>query len=370
MVPDGNFEYPWALMLLFGIPLVFYRKRGGTARAFSAISLISSVPEPGWFRRHGPDLLGGLFLATAVLGIANFRYSASWQGTELESRWIMMVQDLSGSMNRPAGGGGGKTLGDAALAGIRAFIDMREADDLIGLIAFSSYAKLISPPTFDKKVLKQKLGLLDRTSDSVIFRELTAGGATNASYATWLALCTFFMLLPEEHQLTFEEMDDFRYALLGTTLESVSIPEKLRRAEFGHGMAVVLFTDGRIEAGKSDADVRKGLPNFVNVIKLMRKLGIKFYLIALNRDVHPDVRSALEERPDGEGAGRIFYMPRGFSPEKIAEVYEKIHRMEKNRLLVRFYKKQKATRGIFALAAAILLAAYGFLTVSPGFRRV
>jgi hypothetical protein len=310
-----------------------------------------------------------MFMTCSILAVANIQYSSIWHKTYLESKWIMIVQDLSGSMNRP-GGEAGLTLGDVALGGARAFVDMRHKDDLIGLIGFSSYAKMICPPTFDKDILKAKLDLLSRESDSIVFRELTVGGATNASYAAWLALCTFFMLLPEESQLSFEQLRDFRFSLVGKTLKRVEVPEKLKRIQFGHGMAIVLFTDGRIEANKGDEDARKGLPNFVNVIELIKALGVKIYLIVVGGEVNPEVEAAVQSTKKESRVGRIFYMPRTFSVEKIKEVYGNIHDMEKNRLLVKISKKKKEMRWAFGCIAMGFLIAFCFLRLTPWFRKL
>lgn len=364
-------QYPHTLILLVLIPVfIFFKRKHATKTDFSAVSFITSELEPCFIKKHMPDFLCAMFILFSVLAIANIQYSSFFQKSYPESKWIMIIQDLSGSMNRPVQGPGQLTLGDVALKGAEVFTDMRHKQDLIGLIAFSSYAKLISPPTFDKAILKQKLSLLNRGSDSVVFRELTAGGATNASYATWLALCAFFMLLPEENQLSFEELRDLRYSLLGKTYRTVSIPDKLKKIKFGHGMAVVLFTDGRIRANKSDDDVRKGLPNFVNVIKLIRKLGVRFYLIVVDGEVSQDVKSAIENPKGHASQGRIFYMPRRFSMEKIKDVYSNIHEMEKNRLLVKILKKKKETRWLFACIAMGFLVAYCFLRVMPRYRMI
>ncbi|MCD6353809.1 MAG: VWA domain-containing protein, partial [Proteobacteria bacterium] len=336
---------------------------------FSAVSFINKKLEPNIIKKYGIDVLGILFMIIAILALVNVQYSSVWQKTCLESKWIMIVQDLSGSMNR-ASSERGLTLGDVALNGARAFINMRHKDDLVGVIAFSSYAKLIAPPTFDKEILKEKVGLLSRESDSIVFRELTVGGATNASYATWLALCTFFMLLPEENQLSFEELKDFRYSLLGNTIKKVEIPEKLKKIKFGHGMAIVLFTDGRIEANKKDEDVRRGLPNFVNVVKLIEKLGVKLYLIVVGGEVNDEVQTAIEGQEGNKSVGRIFYMPRRFSLDKMEEVYSNINELEKNRLLVKMHKKKKETRWLFACIGMFLLASYCFLRLTPWFRKI
>ena len=368
---DIQIQYPWALSLLALLPFVFYLKpKFAAPKGFSSAALINKIDPPGLFKKYGLKALAGMVMLFSILAVANIQYSSFWQTTFMESKWIMIVQDLSGSMNRLGDEREPRTLGDISLDGVRAFIDLRHKDDLIGLIAFSSYAKLISPPTFDKRILKERLKLLTRDSDSVIFREMTMGGATNASYAAWLALCTFFMLLPEENQPSFEELNDFRYALLGRTLKNISIPVKLENVEFGHGMAIVLFTDGRIEANQSANDVRKGLPNFVNVVKLLNRLDIKLYLIVVGAEVNEDVRAAIEDATADRSGGRIFYMPRQFSQKKIETVYSEINAMEKNRLLEKIEEKRKETRRLFSILAMLCLIPYCFMRISPWLKKI
>jgi hypothetical protein len=368
---DLTLQYPWALLLLLCIPVVLYLKRRYVSKTgFSGVSIVSKELGPSVVKKYWEDCFIILFLVASILAIVNIQYSSYWQKKYFESKWIMIVQDLSGSMNRSAGERGQLTLGDVALTGVQSFIDLRRTDDLIGIVGFSSYAQLIAPPTSDKEILKSKLQLLSRQSDSIAFREFTIGGATNASYATWLALCVFFMLLPEESQLSLAEINSLRYSLAGETTKKVEIPEKLKRIHFGQGMAIVLFSDGRIEANKSDEDIRKGLPNFANVIHLVKKLGVKLYLIAVAEDVSTEVTSVMEERQGSDYAGRIFYMPRRYDVEKIREVYNKINEMEKNKLLIKIFKKKKDTRWVFAITAVSLQIAYCFLQATPWLRRV
>lgn len=363
-------QYPWAFLLFLLIPIFLRGARRLERRTpFAAVFLVPKSLEPGPVRKHARAAVAALFFTACVCAVANVQYSTTWQRTYLESKWIMLVQDLSGSMNRPSGDGR-LTLGDVALEGAHAFADLRGPDDLIGVVAFSSYAKLVCPPTFDRDILKRKLRLLSRESNSVLFRQLAVGGATNASYAAWLALCSFFMLLPEQYQLTYEELNDLRFSLLGQAVREPQIPQKLRKAEFGHGMAIVLFSDGRIEPNKSDEDVRKGLPNIVNVLKLVQKLGVKLYLISVTGEVNREVEAAFQESGGRSGAGRIFYMQGRFDRETIQEVYWKIDEMEKNKLLTRLYRKKKDTRGVCEWAALAFLCLYGFLEVSPRFQRI
>jgi Ca-activated chloride channel homolog len=366
-----DIQYPWALLLVPIIPLLLVTVRKRTVRTgFSRVEALDRDLQPGPLKAYGPDLLAGAAMFLIVLAVANLRYSSYWQKTYPESKWIMLVQDLSGSMGRSSNDTGSLTLGDVALEGASSFIDMRKKDDLIGIIAFSNVAQLIAPPSFDRNILKSRLELLRRKNDTSLFRDLTMGGETNASYATWLAVCVFFMFLPEENQPSFEQINDLRYSLMGRGNTPITIPAKLKNIQFGRGMAIVLFTDGRIEANKNTEDVDKGLLNFVNVIGLIRQLGIKLYIVVVGGDVSNEVRQALEEPAGSVSAGRIFYMPRLLDQGQITAVYDNINRMEKNRLLVKLEKRKKDTRGPLALAAAGLLAVYCLLRVLPATRKI
>jgi Ca-activated chloride channel homolog len=366
-----SIQYPWALLLLALIPAVLTAKRKYAVRTgFSWVSAVGLDLQPGPVKAYGANLLAGVAMVLIVLAVANVQYSSYWQKTYLESRWIMLVQDLSGSMGRPSDETGSVTLGDVALEGASSFIDMRKKDDLIGIIAFSNVAQLIAPPSFDKEILKKKLELLSRKNDTSVFRDLTVGGETNASYAAWLAVCVFFMFLPEESQPSYEQINDLRYSLMGRTDTAINIPAKLKNINFGRGMAIVLFTDGRIEANKSSEDVENGLLNFVNVIGLVKQLGIKLYLVVVGGDVTSEVRQALEGPSGDSSSGHIFYMPRSLDRKQITAVYNKINDMEKNRLLVKLEKRKKDTRWPLALTAVGFLAAYCLLLVLPATRKI
>lgn len=366
-----SIQYPWALLLLPLIPAVLIAGRKLAVRTgFSRVSAIGPDLRPGPLKAYGSELLAGAAMLLIVLAVANVQYSSYWQKTYPESKWIMLVQDLSGSMGRAVDESGSVTLGDMALQGTSAFIDMRREDDLIGIIAFSNIAQLIAPPSFDKEILKKKLDLLSRKNDTPIFRELTVGGETNASYAAWLAVCVFFMFLPEESQPTYEQINDLRYSMMGENAASIIIPARLREIQFGRGMAIVLFTDGRIEANKSNEDAEKGFLNFVNVIGLIRQLGIKLYLVVVGGDVTAEVRQALEGPEGGSASGRIFYMPRTLDRTQLTAVYNEINRLEKNRLLVKLEKRKKDTRGPLAVAAAVMLSALCLLRTLPATRKI
>jgi hypothetical protein len=366
-----SIQYPWALLLLAIIPAVLIVSRKHVGRTgFSLVSAIGRDLRPGPIKAYGADVLAGTAMVLMVLAVANVQYASYWQKTYPETKWIMLVQDLSGSMGRTIDEAGSVTLGDVALEGASAFIDMRQKDDLIGIIAFSNVAQLIAPPSFDKEILRKKLELLSREKDSTVFRELTVGGETNASYAAWLAVCVFFMFLPEESQPSYEQINELRYSLMGESASTIAVPPALKDINFGQGMAIVLFTDGRIEANKLTEDVEQGLLNFVNVIGLVKRLGIKLYLVVVGGDVTGEVRQALEGPAGESSSGHIFHMPRTLDRTQITAVYDQINKMEKNRLLVKLEKRKKDTRRPLALATAGMLAASCLLRILPATRKI
>jgi hypothetical protein len=103
---DMDLQYPWAFLLLPLIPAVIYGRRHYVHRVgFSAVSFIGVGLGPNLIKKYGMEVLGILFMLSSIFALANLRYSTFWQKSYLESKWIMIVQDLSGSMNRQGGEG-------------------------------------------------------------------------------------------------------------------------------------------------------------------------------------------------------------------------------------------------------------------------
>ncbi len=358
-----SLEYPLALVLLALVPGLWVLSQRREPHGFPGVNLLGKGLEPGFFKAHLRDILAALFMGVLVLAIANPRYATVLEKQARESRWIMLIQDLSGSMNRPVRPG--QTLGDLAISGAKAFVRMRKSGDRIGIVAFSGHARLVCPLTIDRSILHQKLALLRRESDSAIFREMTAGGATNASYAAWLSLSAFFMLLPAQNQPDLEAIQQLGHALSGKTQTELKVPPLLADIRFGRGMAMVMFTDGRIKVQNQAEDLQAGLPNLANLIRLIRKLGVRFYLIVTGREVDPAVQEAIA----GSG-GRIFFMPEQLDRQTIRQVYGRIHALEKNRILKERVPRHQDTRQELAGLALGILFLYWGIGELPGFRRI
>jgi hypothetical protein len=370
-MPAIEFQNPLALLLPVLLPaLLVLRRKTRRKLPHPAVTPDMAVLRPGFWKRNYNGLLFGLVYLCLCLSLANPGYSRETVEEFIESKWLFLALDLSGSMKRPVSRFSNQTLGDLALDGISYFVDMRRDEDYIGLVAFSSYARLLAPLTFDKKLLKTKLELVRSRNQSRIYRELGAGGGTNASEAVWLALSAFFSMLPEQNRLSVEQIAGMREFLLGAPGALLDIPQKIRDAGLGTGMAVILFTDGRIEPTLR-AHVKRGrLPNLVNLITLMKAVGIHFYIITVGGEVDQAVEQAMQPAPHEPAVGRIFATSRGLTRAQIEEVYREIDALETNRNLTRIILQRRWTRRHFAWLALAFMALHLLLRSLPGWRKL
>lgn len=368
---DFAFQYPLALLLLLPAPLFLWlRRRTRIKLPFPVIPSEMTTLRPGFWKRNYNGLLFALVYSCLVLSLANPGYSKETVEEFIESKWLFLALDLSGSMKRPVSRFSDQTLGDLALDGITSFIDMRRDEDYIGLVAFSSYAKLLAPLTFDKDLLKAKLDLVRSKNHSRIYRELGAGGGTNASEAAWLSLSAFFSMLPEENRLSVDQIAGMRDFLLGEPGALLDIPQKIRQTTPGRGMAVILFTDGRIEPTQRAHVRRGGLPNLVNIISLMKAVGVRFYIISVGGEVDAAVEKAMQPTEQEPSVGRIFVTSRGLKREQIEEVYQEIDILETNRNLTRITLQPRWMRWPLALLTFGLMALHLVVRSLPGLRKL
>ncbi len=368
---DLELEYPLALLALLLLPLILWlRQRTRSRIPFPSIGIHLRGLRPGWWKRQYDNIIFSAVFICLILALVNPGYARHSVEEYIEAKWIILTLDLSGSMRRQIDRFSRLTVGDIALDGLESFVDLRREGDYIGLVAFSSFARLLAPLTSDRALLKRKLDLVRSQNRSRIYRELGAGGGTNASEAVWLALSVFFSMLPEDRRLTTGEIEGLRQFLLGEPGTLLDIPLKLRRSGLGAGMAVILFTDGRIEP-RLRAHVRRGqLPNLVNVITLMKALDMRLYIIAIGGQVDETVVEAMEPVAGQPAVGRIFPLARGLDRQQIQEVYSEIDALEANRNLIRATIRPRWTRPWFITAAlGFMLLGMGLRTL-PGHRKL
>ncbi|MDQ1394872.1 MAG: Ca-activated chloride channel [Acidimicrobiaceae bacterium] len=157
--------------VLVALYLLAQRRRARYAVRFTNLDLLASVVtrSPTW-RRHIPPLVYLLALATLLLALGRPTVTAS---VAQQQAAVMLVVDVSGSMVatdvQP-------TRIAAAQNAARTFIDQVPPKLPVGLVAFSTEARLLAPPT------------TDHASVRIAVDRLTALGATAMGDAIDLAV--------------------------------------------------------------------------------------------------------------------------------------------------------------------------------------
>jgi Ca-activated chloride channel homolog len=153
-----SFSWPWALLALLVIPLVFAarwlaarRRRRAVVRVTSLSLVAAAVPGRSRWRRRIPVAL--LTLGLAVLAVGAARPQATVPVAS-SSATIVLAMDISGSMcstdippNRIT----------AAEKAATAFIKSQAGGPRIGLVAFAGTAVDLVPPSTDTKQLLSAL---------------------------------------------------------------------------------------------------------------------------------------------------------------------------------------------------------------------
>jgi len=155
------FQWPGALILLSLIPLLMAayiwrrNRRRRFAIRFSSLSLVrAAIPAQSRIRRYLPLALFCLALSSLVLSLA--RPVAVTRVPEGRAT-VMLALDVSRSMLQddipPSRLGAAK---EAALS----FIRRQKDTNLIGIVAFASFAQLVQPPTSNIEELETAILLL------------------------------------------------------------------------------------------------------------------------------------------------------------------------------------------------------------------
>jgi Ca-activated chloride channel family protein len=154
-----SFREPVALVGLVLVPLALLayvlaqRRRRRYAVRYPAVAVLATVAGRNW-GRHVPAALALVAVAALVVAVARPQRTVA---AERDEAAVMMVTDTSGSMLatdvKPDRLAAAKAAG-AALAG-------KLPDGFrLGLVAFSSQAEQLAPPTTDRDVVRAALELL------------------------------------------------------------------------------------------------------------------------------------------------------------------------------------------------------------------
>jgi Ca-activated chloride channel family protein len=164
-----SFSWPWALLALLVVPLVFavwwltrLRRRRAVVRVTSIALVRAAMPGRSRWRRRIPAAL--LALGLAVLAVGAARPQATVPVTS-SSATIMLALDVSGSMCSTDVKPNRITAAEQAAT---AFIKSQTGGPRIGLVAFSSTAVVLVPPTADTRQLISALGGLTTSFGTAI----------------------------------------------------------------------------------------------------------------------------------------------------------------------------------------------------------
>ena len=146
--------WPSFLYLLVLIPLLILayiwilKRRRRFAVRYSSLALVrDAVPRQSWLRRHLPFIFFLLALTSLIVALAR---PVSVTSVPAGKATIILTIDVSRSMCstniKP-------TRIQAAENAALSFIQRQSSNTQIGLIAFSSFAELIQPPTSDRNLL-------------------------------------------------------------------------------------------------------------------------------------------------------------------------------------------------------------------------
>src|SRR6266516_2412244 len=164
-----SFSWPWALLALLVIPLVFavwwltrLRKRRAAVRVTSLALVRTAMPGRSRWRRRIPVAL--LTLGLAVLAVGAARPQATVPVAS-SSATIMLALDVSGSMCSTDVKPNRITAAEQAAT---AFIKSQTGGPHIGLVAFAGTAVVLVPPTADTSQLISALGGLTTSFGTAI----------------------------------------------------------------------------------------------------------------------------------------------------------------------------------------------------------
>src|SRR5690348_17631543 len=139
-----SFSWPWALLALLVLPLVFAawwllrrRRRRGTVRVTSIALVRLAAPGRSRWRRRVPAALLGVGLAVLAIGAARPQATVPEASS---SATIMLALDVSGSMCSTDVKPNRITAAERATS---AFVKSQTGGPRIGLVAFSTTAVVL-----------------------------------------------------------------------------------------------------------------------------------------------------------------------------------------------------------------------------------
>jgi Ca-activated chloride channel family protein len=325
-----SFDRPILLLTLVVVPLAIAayllaeRRRMRYAVTFTNLEVLASVAGGRSARRFVPPAL--FLVALALLCVALARPQRSTLVAS-DKATVILVIDVSGSMHatdvKPT------RLG-AAQAAVLTFLDLVPKRVRVGLIAFSSEPEVAAPPSTDRDLVRQSLDQLD-------FLQAYGGTAIGDALAAAVALAK--PALPGQQQ-----------TIANTTQKP------------GSSLATILFL--------SDGKQTRGTLEPLEGAQRAKDAGIPVFTIALGTP-HGTVTGGFgfgQQRtipvpPDPTTLSAIARLTGGKfyaaqSAESVSAAYSHL-----GSLIGRIPGRVEVTNQFLALAALLLIAAWGLATI-------
>ncbi len=358
---------PWALLLLFALPVLAYlalRKRRTAAVKFSSLADMRNCPV-SWRLRFRPLLTVARLVCLGLLiaALARPRKGTVLSEISTEGVAIEVVVDRSGSMQTEMDYYGQKLnrlevvkkVLDDFISGDKEELGGRSSD-LIGLVTFARYADTICPLVHSHNVLLEFLKKTEivrlRSEDGTAIGDAIALAAARLKKA--------------------EEEIQQRKIQLGLTGEKKS--DDTEQSSFKiKSKVLILLTDGRNNIGRYDP---------LEAAQLAKKWGIKIYTIGIGSargyttiqtmmgafkvPTHQDLDEGLLKKI-AEKTGAFY--GRAGDAKALRKIVEKIDSLEKTKVKSIQYTQYAERFGPWALAALLVLA-LEMLASSIVFRKI
>jgi Ca-activated chloride channel family protein len=311
-----HFQYPLALLLLAGLPLVAMRHHARPALGELVYTRLPRGSRHG-FALHLPFYARLAALACLIVALARPQLGYSWEESQTEGIDIEIALDISGSMGaedfQP------KDRLTVAKEVVKDFIGKRPADR-IGIVVFSGAALTRAPLTTDR-------AMLNLLVDSVELNSLPDGTAIGVAIASAAA------------RLNDSAAKSKVIVLVTDGVNNAGEIDPVSAAAVAKGLGIKVYTIGVGTEGRAPVPVP--VTNPLTGEREIRR-------VPMNLQVDEALLGQIAERTGGR-----FY--RATDQEALRTVFEEIDRLEKTPLAVKRYVRYREAFMPLAWAALVLV---------------
>lgn len=219
---------------------------------------------------------------------------------------------------------------------------LAEQKDLVGLIAFSHDAYVVSYPTADYRVIKKKLELIH-------WNAVPLGGGTELANALWTGIQV--VMAKTDHK---DDLAAFEKYCSGSG-SNLNLPASLKTQAQGFadeiiGTSFIIFTDGNVYMTGSLARLSTG-----KILDLCRLLKIRVHLISVEW-LGADLQTAIAKT-----GGSVAIVKKASDAYKLKEIYKQIAERHAREYLIEDRLEKRSYYLWFAVPGTCLLFIWLFV---------